>query len=90
MLGIIQWITLEQKYIEVPRVIFAYFYIFCIFLHMFTYFLYIFLSVFGSAVVGGVGCTGSHDSNTSSMSIRSSVFLKKCLKKTSPLRGEKV
>ena len=34
----------EQKAIEVPRVIFAYFYILCIFLHMFTY-LYIFLYI---------------------------------------------
>ena len=29
----------EQKFTEVPRVIFVYFCIFCIFLHMFTYFL---------------------------------------------------
>ena len=35
----------EQKFIEVPRVIFAYFYIFCIYLHMFTYF-FIYFSIY--------------------------------------------
>ena len=35
----------EQKFIEVPRMIFAYFYIFCIFLHMFTYF-YIYIYIY--------------------------------------------